>query len=189
MSGLSAILGQFPSHLANFQIMTWSKEEGDPVIPLDPSDIRYSIVAAAVHFGLRLVEEKTGRAAMKKLGIKFVEHFEKENGSAHWQSHPLVRDMDILVDYFLAKLRNGFCNLVIAPSDDAYACFVVQRSRNRGPDYKYTTPADLDADYYNPKDIGAVVVDKGTGSVSDTVHMNSYLAPSRLGRYPQRPRC
>lgn len=178
MSGLSATLGQFPSHLADFQIMTWSKDDNDPVVPLDPSDIRYSIVAAGVHFGLRLLEEKTGRAAMNKLGIEFVKHFIQENGSAHWQSHPLVRDMDILVDYYLAKMRSGFCNLIIAPQDGSYACFLVQRSRARGPDYKYTQPADLDADYYNPKDIGAVLIDDGTGSVSDTVHINSFLPGS-----------
>lgn len=164
--GLPAILEGLPRRLDNFQIMTWNGDADTPPILLEPTDVQHSVIAAAVHFALLLLEGKGGRAAMKKVGVQIGENHVHKDFSPNCTSHPLIKDMELLVNYFLVRLRSGFCNLVITDTN-SWACFLNPRTRTRGGDYQYTGPHDFDPESYDPKDVGAVLVDSSFPGVCE----------------------
>jgi hypothetical protein len=154
----------FPRLLDKFQIMTWNGVPGQNPILLETTDVQHSVLAAAVHFALLLLEQKEGHAALKKMGLQIGETLVPKHVTPDWASHPLIRDMELLVTYFLGRLRSGFCNLVITETD-SWSCFLNPRTRTRGGDYEYVEPDNLDPDSYDPKDVGAMLVDDSVPGV------------------------
>jgi hypothetical protein len=146
----------YPQGLHNLQIKTTNPDQ-----LLDPADIRFSIVAAAVHYALVILEEKGGRAALTKLGRKIgkdlvLKHNPEYQNPGH---HPLLRDMTTLVNYYLVKLRRGFLNLAIQDFPDDYARYQHPKFRTPGKDYKYLDSGTFDPNQYDPKDCGTLYID------------------------------
>jgi hypothetical protein len=148
---------KFGHHLDGLRVMSWSGIDDEPPVLVEPTDLRFSFTAAAVHYGLRLLETKLGQASLQKLGIGICQAWVTNDVFPSSTAAPIIRDMERLVNYYTSKLRNNFFTIVIMKTTISHGENVVA-DKERRPCQQYTGPENFDDDYYNPKDMGVFLL-------------------------------
>jgi len=142
--------------LQNFHILTWDGEPDQPPELLHPTHLNFSIVTAAVHYALCIMDRDEPRRAIKKLGIDLGNNW-VENGSLPASTSRLsAQDMEVLVEYFLRKLRSSFFSVVIAKIDAGAMVVFEDRFRTA---WEYPGAEKLDGVEFEPKDIAVMYID------------------------------
>lgn len=161
-------LDNHPRSLDNFRVLKWDGVPGNPVVSLNPADVEFPIVTAAVHFALLLLEKKEGKSALKRLGLKLCEIWHKmwvdDDDFFPDTAKHIVEGMESLVNSYLESLRSGFFHLVITELDETETCCIVPRIRLFGCDYKYAGASH--GSNFHPQDLGALAIDNQGPSVS-----------------------
>ncbi|KAB5540275.1 hypothetical protein GE09DRAFT_1192046, partial [Coniochaeta sp. 2T2.1] len=184
--GLPPIVDKCPQKLESFQIMTWSGESEEPPAVLDQRDIRHSILTAGVHFAIVFLENAEGKKALRDLGLEICNEWarpknKKDQVFPEWMSERIEKDIDILVNFYLIKLREQFCNLIVAhPAYTTAACYMKPREGSMSIARDYERPESYDPDWYNPKD-GVILVNDG-GMLEVLVYTQKFIE-----KHPELP--
>lgn len=156
-------------HLDRFQVFKWDSSSEDLPVPCLPEDTEFLVVATAAHLGLRLTENKSGRAALQKQGLLLCKSWAKrglvtrptedsttEDADSVYNMMPAVRDMEHIVNYYIHKLRNGFFTIITGDIPGRHA-MISRRGNGWARESPYTVLTDLGQDF-DPKDLGVLFI-------------------------------
>jgi hypothetical protein len=145
--------------------MTWDpKVPNDEPVPVKQTDINLSILAAALHYAICLLEKTESRIALQKLAISVSKGWVEAKVINYTESNGLLgprQDISRVVDLYLRTLRRGTLTIVLADDEVEQASIV--ETQKLPTDYTYPGPAKLNQMTLNLKDFGVMVIDSSPG--------------------------
>jgi hypothetical protein len=116
-------------------------------------------MVAVVHYAIRILESSTGREALQRLGIMLCRAWIEDDAFTQEETAPVTRDMKILVNHFLSKIRSGFFSIMIMGLEhmDAEACHL--RIPAGKIDQAYIGWDTFDPSVYEPRTMSQICFD------------------------------